>query len=403
MPYSSPEMLRGEPATAASDQFALGIVLHELLAGQHPFFKGKGGDPMVFALAISQQEPPPLTDIPAPLVAVVTRAMAKNPAARFPRPEEMADALARYLAQAGEPATSQSLSDFIAGLNPPPTLLELSESDEQGVSLDSRTQTAQRPSLATRAVEPSSFELQHEDWDQLPGGAALSMSGRLVMPTAAAPAPVVRDFRCPRCDSPLPSAHAPCDRCARELSPDLSALDEDSSPELDLPPSRNASPQARPATPPRAAAAPQAPMRSVLDMKEEELQLVERAPRPESDFDPDDYKPRRPLGPVLAKVAVLLLVVGGGVAAWPYLSRQLTSLRYSVGPTPQLGVLSIQSEPEGATVTVDGAVLGTTPLVMDNTFPAGDIPVKVTLKGYKPWTGTFVGAQPQSLQVKLRR
>jgi serine/threonine-protein kinase len=145
-------------------------------------------------------------------------------------------------------------------------------------------------------------------------------------------------------------------------------------------------------------------MRSVLDMKEEELQLVERAPRPESDFNPDDYRPRRPLGPVLAKVVVLLLlVVGGVVAAWPYLSRQLTSLRYSVGPKPQLGVLSIQSEPEGATVTVDGAVLGTTPLVMDNTFPAGDIPVKVTLKGYKPWSGTFVGAQPQSLQVKLRR
>ena len=77
-------------------------------------------------------------------------------------------------------------------------------------------------------------------------------------------------------------------------------------------------------------------------------------------------------------------------------------------PATWIGRLS-ESSPDdveiisGATVTVEGAVLGTTPLMMDNTYPAGDIPVKVTMKGYKPWTGTFSGGQPQSLDVKLRR
>ena len=121
LPYAAPETLRGEPANALSDQFGLGIVLYELLAGRHPFGDGEG-EPMSFALAITQQEPEPLTDVPAPLAAVVARALAKAPEARFPRPEDMAEALARYLAQAGEPATSQSLATFISSLTPPLTL-----------------------------------------------------------------------------------------------------------------------------------------------------------------------------------------------------------------------------------------------------------------------------------------
>jgi serine/threonine-protein kinase len=380
MPYAAPETLRGEPATALSDQFAMGIVLHELLAGQHPF-ASNGTDPMVIALAITQQEPLPLTGLPAPLAAVVRRALAKAPEDRFPRPEEMAEALARYLAQAGEPATSQSLAEFIASLRPPPTLLEQSESDERsGMEADPMAQTVRRPTLATRAVEPASFELRPvKDWNEQPGGAALSMSGRLVLPTTGAPTPPVRDFRTRAEDIPL------------ELD---NSRTQGVSPE----------PRTRPGTPPRPAVTPQAPPPPVLDMTdEEELQLVERAPRPKSDFNPSDYRPRRRLGPVVTKVALVLVVVGGGLLAWPYLSRQLHQLRYSVGPKPQVGILSIQSEPSGATVTVDGTVLGTTPLMMDNTYPASDIPVKVTLKGYKPWTGTFVGGQPQSLEVRLRR
>ena len=61
LPYAAPETLRGEPANALSDQFGLGIVLYELLAGRHPFGDG-AEDPMSFALAITQQEPAPLTE-----------------------------------------------------------------------------------------------------------------------------------------------------------------------------------------------------------------------------------------------------------------------------------------------------------------------------------------------------
>ncbi|MFL5356711.1 protein kinase domain-containing protein [Archangium sp.] len=392
MPYSAPEALRGQPATALSDVFALGIVLYELLAGQHPFATGSE-DPMAFAMAITEKEPPPLTDVPAPLVSVVMRAMAKAPEARFPRPEDMAEALTRYLAQAGEPASSQSLAAFIASLTPPLTLVELGEAAEQEGDM---ARTVRRPSLSTHAVNPTSFELQPaEEWEEQPGGRALSTSGRLIEPSAPAPAPAPPpptparaappprarpQARCSRCNGLLPSPNAPCERCARELSPELSTLAENGA-----------------YAPPEPGAAP---LRSVLDMKHEELELIERGPKQGTLYEP----PKRRLQwqrPV-ALVATLLLLVGAGVVALPHLKILYSKALLSSGAktTP---LLSIQSEPEGALVTIDGTELGTTPLVIDNTYPEQPISVQVTLKGHKPWKGTFTGGQPTALEVKLKR
>ena len=45
-----------------------------------------------------------------------------------------------------------------------------------------------------------------------------------------------------------------------------------------------------------------------------------------------------------------------------------------------------------------------TPLVMDNDYPPGlEIPFEVTLRGYKPWKGTFVGRAPGQFEVALQK
>jgi serine/threonine-protein kinase len=80
LPYMSPEQLRGEPATVASDIWALGVVLYEMAAGVRPF---GGQTPFDLSAAILNQTPAPLpSSVPAPLRAVIDRCLERDPRAR---------------------------------------------------------------------------------------------------------------------------------------------------------------------------------------------------------------------------------------------------------------------------------------------------------------------------------
>ncbi|HEX3693605.1 MAG TPA: PASTA domain-containing protein [Solirubrobacteraceae bacterium] len=113
--YLSPEQAQGHAVSETSDLYSVGVVLYELLTGGVPF---EGESAVTIALKqVSVQPTPPSQRNPAvspALDAVVMRALAKDPAARFASADELIAALQQ--ARAGiAPAPPP------AGLGPAPT------------------------------------------------------------------------------------------------------------------------------------------------------------------------------------------------------------------------------------------------------------------------------------------
>lgn len=92
--YMAPELLRGEPPSARSDQFALCVSLYELIAGEPPYEKKKFG--------VAPRRP---SKLGARVWRVVQRGLGVDPSARF----ESLDALARALEAAIAPRTRQRM------------------------------------------------------------------------------------------------------------------------------------------------------------------------------------------------------------------------------------------------------------------------------------------------------
>jgi len=92
--YLSPEQAQGEETTAASDTYAVGIVLYEMLTGRVPF----DGDRPV-TVAMKQINEPPIpprvfeSGIPHELDAAVLKSLSKRPEDRFTTADEFSAAL----------------------------------------------------------------------------------------------------------------------------------------------------------------------------------------------------------------------------------------------------------------------------------------------------------------------
>ena len=92
--YLAPERLAGQPATPSSDLYAVGVLLYEALSGRRPF---RGDTPMVVLDAVKHGKVEPLSqvrpELPESIDAIVRRAMATDPEARYSSADEMAAAL----------------------------------------------------------------------------------------------------------------------------------------------------------------------------------------------------------------------------------------------------------------------------------------------------------------------
>ncbi len=102
--YFSPEQAQGRPATAQSDVYSAGVVLYEMLTGRLPF---EGDNPFAVAMQQINGVPPRPTSlnaaIPPAVEAVVLRALAKDPVARFASARDMKAAVDGALGGSNEP------------------------------------------------------------------------------------------------------------------------------------------------------------------------------------------------------------------------------------------------------------------------------------------------------------
>ena len=107
--YISPEQALGEPATASSDLYSLGIVAHEMITGRKPFDMGS---PVATAIAQVTDPPPELpATVPLDLREVIDACLAKSAADRPAHALAVAEAAGVSLASLPGvtplPATSQ--------------------------------------------------------------------------------------------------------------------------------------------------------------------------------------------------------------------------------------------------------------------------------------------------------
>jgi serine/threonine-protein kinase len=105
--YASPEQVRGEPVSTATDVYSLGVVLYELLAGRSPHTVKSAFDALALAQAIVTVEATRPSELSSGAAArralrgdldtIVLKALKKDPRERYGSMAEFADDLERFL------------------------------------------------------------------------------------------------------------------------------------------------------------------------------------------------------------------------------------------------------------------------------------------------------------------
>jgi len=118
--YAAPETLRGGVGDRRSDVFALGVILWEALAHERLF---DGADDAAITRAVLEAAVRPPSElnanVPAELDAICKRALAREPAERYPSAKVMAAEIDAVLGDAGYPESNDQIARFLAAMAAP--------------------------------------------------------------------------------------------------------------------------------------------------------------------------------------------------------------------------------------------------------------------------------------------
>lgn len=165
--YFSPEQAQGHPTSPASDVYAIGVVLYEMLTGELPF---QADSHTALALKHIQEHPPLASDlnpaVPPQLDQIINKVLAKEPAGRYRTAGQLGRILSAY--------RERSLADTSAmSLPPAETAVPVSELPTQ---IFTRPEPAQdtparpMPPIRQTAVSPTYEEQETAVSIPIPGG-----------------------------------------------------------------------------------------------------------------------------------------------------------------------------------------------------------------------------------------
>ena len=110
--YMAPEQAQGETLDQRADLFSLGSVLYAMCSGRPPF---RAANTLAVLKRVAEDTPRPIREIipevPEWLCELIAKLHAKNPADRIPSAHEVADLLARRLAELQGPGNVPAVPD----------------------------------------------------------------------------------------------------------------------------------------------------------------------------------------------------------------------------------------------------------------------------------------------------
>lgn len=174
--YAAPELIRGEVLTPATDVYGLGCLLFECLTGRVPF---RGETPGEVTAHHLDSPPPKVTelrpDLSVELDDIVARAMAKDPADRYPSTRHLAEAVA--LVRPGDAATLGSTAVAPAAFEETTATPEvIADPDPATTSRSVFDDTAAAPAAASTTIsEPAPLDEDDAPDDDEVDGAAFGI------------------------------------------------------------------------------------------------------------------------------------------------------------------------------------------------------------------------------------